>query len=242
MADELAIEPYVPPSWGELLMMANVALAATADQVVLPADPNAMPLEVGHAAVARSRRLLAGIVALITEDLPDVCGVLIRALYESWLVGIYALLGGPEALSRLVAQQDRHLRPIRAVLGDDGGENGQSLPVEQLAHQVAKLIEERGMPNPQFAIRSYEVLYRWESYRNTHGGLGSIEGHVARYPGRTVIARQRPDDDDNVRHRVFVAIAIFISGAQIAAISGGWEHEELDRLAARVQALDPGSR
>ena len=221
--------------------MAADALAATAEDVVLSVDPHGMPLEVGLAASARSRRLLAGIMALAGGGLEDICGVLIRALYESWLVGLYALLGGPDALERLLAQQDRHLRPIRAVLGDESGDEGRQLPVEQLARRVSTLMDQRGMPNPQFAIQGYETLYRWESYRNIHGGLGSIEGHIVRYEDRVEVKRERPDDDDNVRHRVFTAIAIYLSGAQIVSIEAGWEHENLDLIADRIHAFDPNS-
>jgi hypothetical protein len=232
---------YVPPSWTELSALANDALVATAEDVVLPANPYGMPIEIGLAASARSRRLLLGIMALIEGGLGDICGVLIRALYESWLVGLFGLLGGPDALERLVDQQTKHLKPIRAVLGDESGEEGRSLPVAQLAERASKLMEQRRMPNPQFAIRGYETLYRWESYRNTHGGLGSVEGHLVRYEDRVEVRRERPEDDDHVRHRVFTAVAIYLSGAQIVAIEAGWDHENLDQIADRIHAFDPNS-
>jgi hypothetical protein len=198
-----------------------------------------MATEIGHAASARSRRLMAGIMALVERGLGDICGVLIRSLYETWLVGTYALLGGPDALDRLLDQQDKHLKPILAILGDEARDDGRPFPVEQMAQRVAKLMEERGMPNPRFAVAGYDVLYRYESYRNTHGGLGSVEGHVARHDDRVEILRERPEDDENLRHRVFTAVAIYLSGAQIAAIECGLDHEDLDQIADRIHASAP---
>jgi len=233
---------YEPPSWLALLAMADEAVAATAGDIELPPDPYGMPLEVAQAAVARTRQLLSGIVALLRAGLPDVCGVLIRPLYECWLVGLYGLLGGPDALERLVAQQDRHLKPILAELGDPTGDPGQPIPVEQLAQAVATLLESSGTPNAQFSVGAYKTLYRMGSYRSTHGGLGSIEGHIDRRPTGTVILPQRPDDDWSMRHSVFVAVAIFISGAQVVAIEAGRDHERLDRLASEIYKYDPANR
>ena len=165
--------------------------------------------------------------------------MLIRALYEAWLVGVYALFGGPDALEALLAQQDKNLGPILVVLGKSSPDAGRGLPVGERARRVSALLRLRGLPNPEFAQGAYDVLYRWESYRNAHGGLGSIEGHIDRSTGSVVVLRKRPEDDANVRYRCFAALAIFISGAHIAAIESGFDHRMLDNLAERVHAFGP---
>jgi len=185
---------------------------------------------------------LQAIVLLLKSDIEDVFGVLSRALFESWLVGVYAVLGGADAIARLVDHQDHHLKPILRVLGQESEDEGQRLSVYELAKLVSGLMRERGMPKPDFAERAYDVLYRWESYRNTHGGLGSIEGHIDRTGDKVRVRRKRPEEDVAVRHRFFVTIAIFISGAQIAAIETGLSHDPLDALADRVYSFDPTSR
>jgi hypothetical protein len=182
---------------------------------------------------------LIGILALVEAELEDTCGVLIRTLYETWLVGLYALLGGQEALDRLFLQQEEHLRPIGRVLGHDSEEPGMKLPVEQIAQRVTKLMKKRRMPNPRFALEGYRVLYSYESYRSTHGGLGSIEGHIERYPDRVEVVPRRPEEDDLIRHRVLMALTIFLSGAQIVAIQSGEGHSELDLVADEIMAFGP---
>jgi hypothetical protein len=174
----MPIKGYEPPPTDELLTMARDAVTATDNVVVVPPEQDRMDFVVALAAVARCRRLLSGIIALFDAGLTDVFGVMSRALFETWLVCMYSLLGGEEAMGRLVSQQDRHLKPILKILGEGREDKGKSLPVEQLARQVSRLMEEGGLPNPQFALDSYNVLYRSESYRNAHGGLGSLEGHI----------------------------------------------------------------
>ncbi|HUC12894.1 MAG TPA: hypothetical protein VMS00_00445 [Acidimicrobiales bacterium] len=226
-------------SWPELLELANDALQVTSRDILLPELSIAMPLEVGHASVARTRQLLAGLVVLVDAGLLDICGTLTRPLYETWLVGMYGLLGGPDALESLGAQQDKSLAPLLAVLGKTSQNKGQGLSVEGMAGKVSDLMRERGMPNRRFAKNAYGVVYRFQSYRDVHGGLGSIEGHIDRHPGHVVVLRQRPDDDAFVRHGFLLALAIFISGAQIVAKESGFDHQVLDELGERVHGFAP---
>jgi hypothetical protein len=235
----MQIERYEPPPTAELLNMARRAMSATDDVVVVPTEQDRMDLVVALAAVARCRRLLAGIVVLFDGGLEDVFGVLSRALFETWLVCMYALLGGEEAMERLVSQQDRHLKPILEILGEDRDDEGRRFPVEQMARQVSHLMKTGRLPDPQFAMEAYNVLYRWESYRNAHGGLGSVEGHVEHRADGVALLRKRPEEDANVRHRLFVAVALFVSAAQVVAIHTGLDHEVLDQLGDRVKSFDP---
>jgi hypothetical protein len=229
--------PYRPPTWPEVRRLADQVLAATNALVVLSPDPSGVALQLAYAASARSRRLLMGVLALVEAELEDTCGVLIRSLYETWLVGMFALLGGQEELDRLFLQQEEHLRPIGRVLGHESEEPGMKLPVEQIAQRVTKLMKKRRMPNPRFALEGYKVLYSYESYRSTHGGLGSIEGHIERYPDRVEVVLRRPEDDDLIRHRVLTALAIFLSGAQMVAIESGQDRSELDLVADQIMAF-----
>lgn len=124
--------------------MAQAMLDTTAVEVVIPASPVDMHLEIGHAAVARNRRLLSGVAALVTTHHDDICGLIFRTIYETWLVGLYGLLGGPSALERLVSQQDRQLRPILEMISGACSENGERLPVEELAREVVKILRLSG--------------------------------------------------------------------------------------------------
>ena len=225
--------------------MARVALGATKDELLLRNTPADMPMVVGHAAIARTRRLLEGILTLLQADLNDLVGVLVRALFESWLVGVYALLGGAEAMEQLVAEQDWQLTRILSAIGQSREDDGSGIRpnVKELATSVTRLMTERGMPNAEFASGTYDVLYRLESYRGVHGGLGSLEGYVEPREDRlAAIKAHRSEDDKTLRHLTFVAVTIFVSGAQLAAIELGRDHRELDQVADRVYEFDPAKR
>ena len=230
---------YTPPPWPDIFDFVDDVLAATSSDVVLPPSPIGMPFEIAFAAAARNRRLLAGVISLIRAGLPDVIGGLIRSIYETWLVGSYALLGAPESLDRLLAHQDLHLKPILAVVGKESEEQGSQLQTRTLAEMTSQLMVQHGLPNPQYPLDAYEVVFRWESYRNTHGGLGAVEGYILRGDEGVTIIRARQEGDDSVRHRVLVATAIFLSSTQIPAIEAGLDHSQLDSLADRLFAFEP---
>jgi hypothetical protein len=230
---------YEPPAMEELQAIARSVVDASSGEVVLTRSPNDMPLEIGHAAVARNRQLLSGVLALVDAELKDVCGPLFRVIYETWLVGLYGMLGGPKAVERLVSQQDRQLRPIIELMGGEAAEAGTRLPVEELAREVRRLLRARQNPNADFPTGAYDVFYRYESYRGIHAGLGSLEGHVVRDGDQTRIVRHRPDEDAEFRHRFFVAIAIVVSGAHITASEAGQSHAALGQIANWIHSHDP---
>jgi hypothetical protein len=88
--------PYEPPSWDVLLSWAEEAISAANLAAEIETDPGTANLLVALAAAARCRRLMMGVVALVEANLPDVMGVLLRTLFECWLAGTFALVGGPQ--------------------------------------------------------------------------------------------------------------------------------------------------
>ena len=189
----MSANPYTPPPWDDLLSLANKAITAPAPVAVLPNGNETANVTISLAAAARSRRLMMGLVTLVESDHDDVMGGMLRTLYETWLVGIYALLGGDEALQRLLAQRDKQQKMFAKVLGEpiDELSDGQTLGVEVLAGKVTTLLESDSHENAQFARAAYTFFYRFESYRSTHGGLGSIIGERADACGQVRIASRR---------------------------------------------------
>jgi hypothetical protein len=240
----MSANPYTPPPWDDLLSLANKAITASAPVAVLPNGNETANVTISLAAAARSRRLMMGLVTLVESDHDDVMGGMLRTLYETWLVGIYALLGGDEALQRLLAQRDKQQKMFAKVLGEpiDELSDGQTLGVEVLAGKVTTLLESDSHENAEFARAAYTFFYRFESYRSTHGGLGSIIGHIDEDENSRTILERRPEDDDGMRHRFLLGIALLVSSAQMPAVKSGLPHEGLDQVAKRILALNPSKQ
>lgn len=232
---------YTPPPWPEILDTANEAVAAATPTGTLPLGPEADGAVVALAAAARCRRLLMSVVALTEVGLHDVTGGLLRSIYETWLVGMYAIFGGRPAISRLLAQVADQERRIAQAIGlpTDDLPAGKKLPTIDLASEVTKLLEAEGEANAAFARLSYDAIYRPESHLNTHGGLGSILGHVAEDETSRRILDARPEDDALARHRLLVGVSLLVSAAQIPARRTALPHDRLDRLAQRIMDLNP---
>ena len=232
---------YAPPPWPTVLEMAEEAIAAATPTGALSLGPDADGAVAALAAAARCRRLLMSVVTLTEAGLHDVTGGLLRSIYETWLVGMYAIFGGRLAIGRLLEQvADQEKRIARAVgLPTDNLPDGKRFPTIDLAGEVTKLLEAEGQANAAFARLGYDAIYRPESHVNTHGGLGSILGHVAEDETSRWILDVRPEDDALSRHRVLVGVSLLVSAAQIPARRTDLPHDRLDQLAQRILDLNP---
>lgn len=179
---------------------ATALLDATAPRFPFPIDPKAVTTEeLALAGVARSRRLLAGMVKL--HDDPDLAGLLSRTPYETWLSSIFLVLADDEAYRRLESTDlslHRKLATRLLALPPDTRrpeENGRmragaqaaldgpapacgGLSVYDMALATQKLLTDAGDQNAHYPITMYAVHYGVESYVSTHGGLGAIKQHL----------------------------------------------------------------
>lgn len=232
---------YTPPSWPEVLEMANEAVVAATPTGALPLGSEADGAVVALAAAARCRRLLMSVITLTEAGLHDVTGGLLRSIYETWLVGMYAIFGDQAAIRRLLAQAADQERRIAHAVGLPTNDlpNGKKFPTIDLAAEVTKLLEAEGQANAAFARLGYDAIYRPESHVNTHGGLGSILGHVAEDETSRHVLDVRPEDDALARHRLLVGVSLLVSAAQIPARRASLPHDRLDQLAQRIMDLNP---
>jgi len=233
--------PYEPPEWDQLFALAEEAISAADLGAEVEAERNTANLLVALAAAARCRRLMMGVVALIEADLPDVMGVLLRTLFECWLAGTFALVGGQKALVRLIAERNYQENQLARVLGeplDDALESSKP-NVADLAARVTTLLEERGNANAGFARAGYETIYRYESHMSIHGGLGSVSGHTFEDETLRRILPARPEQDAFVRHKFVIAVSLLVSAAQMVAIEASLPHSALDSLGDQILDLDP---
>jgi len=124
--------------------------------------------------LARSVACLRGI-EILRGQRDDLCAVLLRALVESNLFGLYALLGGDEALAKLRGDHRRNVENfisrnstpelLEAVAGWTVDKD--QVSVEQVARELAPLLKAAGelVADP---LGIYDVIYRSTSTFDAH--------------------------------------------------------------------------
>jgi len=147
----------------------------------------------GVAGLARGTDLLSAGIASSKAGFPDVVGVLVRSLVDSWLSGAYVMFGGAEALARLEHQLQRHEAAMLSQNGlgaqellrmrsddlavaardigllddaDDASALGR-ITTERIAAELSELLP------GEDALALYNLLYRTYSTTDAHG-LGPL--------------------------------------------------------------------
>jgi hypothetical protein len=160
--------------------------------------------------LARCRALVEGIVLLVDGERDDVVGVLLRTLYETHIVSLHVLLGGPRAVFEVTGDYVRSARTLakkhgrpstvgvlvwEALSKAEKGPPMNKLNYEQIAGKVGDALERLSDPRGgrTRAMDQYDTVYRVESQFNTHGGFASLGRYVdwGAVPWRT---RVRPTD------------------------------------------------
>ena len=144
------------------------------------------------AGLMRCCALLKGILVLDEARMSELAGILVRLHWETWLVSLYVLLDGDEALEVLVADniyRMRQMRPIFEALrlevdhhydpDPDSVKEPKPLNYKRLHERVRKLLRKGGesVDGPA-GVTDYDVIYRSDSLFSTHANLFTIGGHL----------------------------------------------------------------
>ena len=130
--------------------------------------------------------MLSAMLLLRASRYPDLIGIVLRSLLETWYVGMYFLLSPAEAMDRISAAhvlQLTKLDPTRwgdqQAIIDQMVVGPQSLSWETVSQRVGALLIELGHDKARATADAlYESLYRGESMMSVHAGLGSLVGHL----------------------------------------------------------------
>ncbi|MGE0878649.1 MAG: hypothetical protein AB7L13_07160 [Acidimicrobiia bacterium] len=155
---------------------------------------------VAVAGLARCARLLLANERLSQVGLEDVASLPLRPLAEVWLMSIELLYEPVPALRRW---QDAHVlqlsffsdlspdvaeyvQAVQDIRDADPGTKDTSDKVrrirwEQVTERVGQLLESNGhsLTADQFKELIYDTMYRNESMTSIHGGIATVEGHLA---------------------------------------------------------------
>jgi hypothetical protein len=134
--------------------------------------------QMAAAVLARGRKLWAALDAVQAAGQAVVGGLLSRAIWACWVVGLFVLFKGDDGYEHLAGAYDRandlidrwpddETRPELRELGFPK----QKLNYETMATEVTRLLAERGGP---VATLSYDGVYRSWSTLAAHATLGSL--------------------------------------------------------------------
>jgi hypothetical protein len=115
----------------------------------------------------------------------DTIGGQLRALFETWVHAMWVLLEPDIATREMISEYKLQVGKMDKFAGLElagvegwAGEAGERALLD-MARRVGTLLAERQTPElASTAVSTYHLLYRNESHRGTHGGLGALAGHV----------------------------------------------------------------
>ena len=140
------------------------------------------------AGLMRCCALLKGILVLDEARMPELAGILARQHLETWIVSLYVLFDGYEALQVIdsddIFWRSRLFKKLR-LEGDDHHpdsakrpEKPKKLNYKALTDRVLKLLHEREPVGGPAGVTVYDVIYSYESLVSAHANLTTIGGHL----------------------------------------------------------------
>lgn len=147
------------------------------------------------ACLARAKRLLSAMLVLHDAGLVDVVTIPLRPILEQWLVSLWVQFRPATAVPLLNGEYEKSIEKINrlADLGFDPAlyGPGSDLPSwETLSQWVGDDLEVQGQEDARKQVDfTYNLVYRGESLRSVHAGLGTVVDHL----------RDLPDDQMGLR-------------------------------------------
>lgn len=208
---------------------------------VLTSQPGLINRHMSAGFLARCLALQRGTVALADAGLDDVCAVLSRALLESCLLGLYVLLGGPEAITELMGDYQRNVRilaernnsaEIQSLI--EGWDlAGRRVSIEAIARKLDALLDAAGDSKAD-ATGLYNISYRGHSTFGVHGA-GAVIPYLTMEDDDAwgVILRPEPGGMTSWVHVVLGALYMTYF-ARHALESWGYDTADFARLLERI--------
>ena len=163
----------------------------------LRSEPNALAKSFAAAGLMRSCALLRGMLVLDDAGLSELTGILARQHWETWLVSLYALLGGEEAIRAVAADNVYWRRKLETSLKLEPTQQSKwpgsvvKLNYKALSACVLKLLEDRGEPKAG-PVTGYDITYSFQSTLSLHANVSTITPHIAYGPDAWSVTADAP--------------------------------------------------
>jgi len=199
--------------------------------------------QLGAGALARTLALLKALVVVCDAGQSRVAGVILRAEWETWLVGMYCLLAPKEAVADLTAAHAHHMAKIderwglggvgrlggEKWLGVGGKKKAAALNYREIAKRTDERADARGVPVG--AEIGYDRLYMGESTYTAHAGLASIMRHLSSNGVWSV--RLRPAARPAANETLYMGAQLAASLARVVFLEFGLNVSALEALGKR---------
>ena len=204
-------------------------------------ETSAQALVGGLACVARCWALLRSMRTLAGLGQFDVLGVLMRPLFETWVLGFLLVWGDEADLERVRRHSQNNLQSLgRAGWAGlpDLGEEGANWRFADRVQRVGVVFELHG-EDGSIPRATYDMVYRAESITDVHAGFESIYRHVEQDSGGGLVIVLDGGDAEQLPGLAKLKIASVLCAQLAAAVwrFGGEDGSAFDRLC--TGALDP---
>jgi hypothetical protein len=231
---------YAVPEWVEIFDFLQSIDGVARGYLGTASRREANNCDVVAASLERCMALIGDAVRLVKSESRESVGVILRTVYETWLVGTYASLGGGTARERLIDQYNFEIRYMLTHLDAPVEEvpTGHEFKIWDYATSVRDLFEELSHPQANFSIAAYNSLYRYESLFSIHAGLGSIGLRVSDDDHCSII-NVDPSTDESLRHRVLLGATLYLALSRSVALCERLDFSDSQPLEDWVLSLRP---
>ena len=189
----------------------------------------------------RCCQLLRGMRHLEDASLHIPAGILRRQHWETWLVSLYVLLQGEEALDEISGDYVKHVRILSEKLGvrpehvPDLDEEARKLNIHNLAQRIGPLLVKAGdAEGADMGVKRYDGIYRVQSQYAVHAGLSTVLPHIRIKEESWAVERNPPHpfDHEHSQHAAIYTLHLAkyvfkCFGIETAAVEAA--KEELDQ-------------
>lgn len=149
-------------------------------------SPESLPRLLAAGALARQLCLLEGMIAICDAGQARIAGLIMRAQWETQLVGLYCMLANKEAAKALVADRAYWAKGIERTWNLEGSWHDKTermakwygevqpkrLNFTDLAGEIERLLKDKGYPAD--ITTAHQRLYKGESTFTSHPGFEAL--------------------------------------------------------------------
>ena len=192
------------------------------------------------AGLMRCCALLKGVIVLDEAGMPALTGILLRQLWEVWLVSFYALLAGDEAL-HIIASDDiywkRRLSGALRLEQDDyhpeWSGTAAKINYTDMSRRVISLLRAREAVDGPGDVTCLDVIYRFQSLASVHANLTTIGSHLVERDGEGAVSENSSLTLNNV---VVTPVLLTVHLAQYVFKEFGLDADAMDPFVASLRS------
>lgn len=199
-----------------------------------------LPRALAAACLLRCRRLLLAMDLQVSSGFNDTVGGQLRSLFELYVIGLWIILDPDEAYEdrsrdrrRSIGVMDKgaqmHLPDVEGWIKEKPGRDFRSV-----VERVGELLRARGNSGFTDFESNYHIVFRGESHRGAHGGLGAVLQHLHLIGEERVEVLERRSEADDGEASLLMGAAYLAHLADHVFGEFGINTDDVRALAGRL--------